>query len=200
MKKIKGVFVRHGLSEANISRTLVGFTDAPLSERGRLELEEIKKEDIYPVTNLYFSSDLKRAKSTAQILFGDKGKINYREGFRELYFGSIEGVPFSELDFDDLFDKWYKDIVVEGMESYDEFRSRIEKALLGVIDETIAEGKDSFTVVSHSCTMRMLNVYLEGLDKTLFYALKFENAHGFVAEIDYDEIEKKILSVSLKTI
>ncbi len=200
MKKIKGVFVRHGLSEANISRTLVGFTDVPLSERGRLELEEIKKKDFYPKTDMYFSSDLKRAKSTAQILFGDKGKINYREGFRELYFGSIEGLPFDELDFDDLFDEWYKDIAVEGMESYDEFYNRIKTALDSVIDEVIEGGGDSFTVVSHGCTMRMINVYLEGLDKTVFYTLKFKNASGFIAEIDYDEQERKILNVSLKTI
>ncbi len=200
MKKIKGLFVRHGLSEANVSRTLVGFTDVPLSEKGRLELEEIKKKDLYPKTDIYFSSDLKRAKSTAQILFGENGKINLREGFRELYFGSLEGVSFDELDFDDLFNKWYQDIYAEGMESYDEFYTRIKTALDSVIKEVVSAGKESFTVVSHSCTMRMINLYLENLDKTFFFTLKFKNAHGFEAEIDYDESIEKIIAVSLKIV
>ncbi|MCB1223613.1 MAG: histidine phosphatase family protein, partial [Mesotoga sp.] len=63
-------FVRHGETEWNNSNRWQGRSDIPLSEKGRKQAEitgTFLKEHVPSVAAIY-SSDLKRAKETAEII------------------------------------------------------------------------------------------------------------------------------------
>lgn len=92
-------FVRHGQTIFNVISRMQGWSDTPLTEKGIDDLkvtgkylENIKFDAIY-------SSDLKRAVDTAEIIKKenkeDPPKIRINENFREIFFGFFEG---SEAD------------------------------------------------------------------------------------------------------
>ncbi len=199
MKKIKGVFVRHGVSAANKDKMLVGSTDVELSEDGIEKLLEIKEENIFPKTDVYFSSDLKRAVKTSEILFDKKQPI-LNKNFRELHFGALEKKYFADIDIVQIFKDWYEDDVVCDAETYTDFSKRIIFALYELLDDLVKRDASSFTLTSHSCTMRMIKSHLQNIDKYNFLDIRIKNGHGFIAQINYDEIGKKIHSATLTDI
>ena len=68
---MKLFLIRHGQSTANLVKTYAGQTDAPLTEQGRLEAEQIR-----PILGKFsfdrvYSSDLTRAIDTQRIALPD---------------------------------------------------------------------------------------------------------------------------------
>lgn len=90
-------FVRHGEGVDNVAKRFsYKRVDSPLTERGRLQASQTAEflagRDIDEV----FSSPMKRAHETAQIIAGRLGKnVTVLEGFREVNVGELEGRDFS---------------------------------------------------------------------------------------------------------
>ena len=103
------ILVRHGETTANVKRLFCGHTDAELTEKGinqaKEAYEKLKSYDF----ELVFSSDLRRAYNTAEIINSDKRlKINRVPELREINFGEFEGHTFDEImSKDDKFKKGY---------------------------------------------------------------------------------------------
>lgn len=77
-----------------------GWSDVPLTERGRRELRELRQVIRYPRTGRYFSSDLSRCRETFQELYGPHIVLDgLRPEFREICFGSLENRPGTQEDF-----------------------------------------------------------------------------------------------------
>jgi len=92
------ILVRHGETTANVKRLFCGHTDVELTEKGIMQAneayEKLKKYDF----DMVFSSDLKRAYETAEIINRDrKLKINVVPELREINFGEFEGHTFDEI-------------------------------------------------------------------------------------------------------
>ena len=84
--------VRHGETVANISGIVVGQTDSPLTENGIRQIKETSGalKDIH--FDAVFSSDLLRAKRTAEIIVKEKAlMIATSEALRERSYGIHEG-------------------------------------------------------------------------------------------------------------
>ncbi len=64
--------VRHGQTECNILRKLQGHADIPLNATGEEEAKELAKQFIGTQFAVAFSSDLLRAKRTAEIISLEK--------------------------------------------------------------------------------------------------------------------------------
>jgi probable phosphoglycerate mutase len=87
--------VRHGETPASRGRTLAGWTDVPLTERGERQaaaLRPVLEEEEF--TGVW-SSDLIRAVTTARLAWGEP-KQDRR--LRELGFGDLEGADFMTLE------------------------------------------------------------------------------------------------------
>jgi broad specificity phosphatase PhoE len=92
--------VRHGESEANISRRFSGITDVELTERGALQAvkagRKLKGEKILNI----FSSPLKRAKNTAEIIADEIGfnkkDIIIDKRLMEVNFGIFENLKWED--------------------------------------------------------------------------------------------------------
>ena len=78
--------LRHGLTEANERKEYLGWTDSPLSERGRMEISQLKAG--FREYEMVISSDLKRCMDTAKLLFPTVS-IQANPAFREMNWGQL---------------------------------------------------------------------------------------------------------------
>jgi probable phosphoglycerate mutase len=90
--------VRHGETDWNIENKLQGHTDIPLNEQGKLQANQLQEKfaDINFIK--VFSSDMIRARVTAEILLGSKkSTIIETPLLRERFMGTWEGRLATEL-------------------------------------------------------------------------------------------------------
>ncbi len=89
--------VRHGETEWNVEKIIQGQKDIPLNTKGKKQAEELAGKLKEIRFDAIYSSDLKRATETAQIIAGKKHlKIIESKALRERYFGKYQGVSFKE--------------------------------------------------------------------------------------------------------
>ncbi len=115
--------VRHGETPASRGRTLAGWTDVPLTERGQQQAAALRpvleNEDFDGV----WSSDLIRAVTTARLAWGEP-KQDRR--LREMGFGELEGADFMTLEpklQDGILQ--FNDFAAPGGESLEELHTRV---------------------------------------------------------------------------
>src|SRR5690606_326185 len=107
----------------NEERRYLGWSDLPLSEVGRAEVQSWTA----PHVDFIVTSDLRRASETAEILYKDRPKDKY-PAFREYHFGDWEGKTYEELKDDHHYRKWLENpihIVPPNGESFHAFSERV---------------------------------------------------------------------------
>lgn len=101
--------VRHGQSTGNIDNIIQGHLDHPLSEFGGKQARKRAKSFSHMKFDLAFSSDLLRARQTAEIIVLEhKLVVSTTHVLRERYYGKFQGLSFSSLPapIKKLFDRW----------------------------------------------------------------------------------------------
>lgn len=184
---MKIVLVRHAYSEANKKNWYSGWIDVDLAAEGITELKELKKRYHYPKTDYYYSSDLKRALQTFDILYGDQYKLNGTlKDFREIYYGELEGKTgeHTDISFNENFFK--NNRVFEG-EIVSEFSFRLMKKLIEILEKLAKENKESATIVCHSGVIKMLIILLEGRPFSDFSKINAPNGLGYILDVSLDE-------------
>ncbi len=85
--------IRHGETDWNTKRLLQGATDIPLNRNG-IEVARLTAEGLKSVPfDVIFTSPLKRAKQTAEIIRGEREiPLIEEERLREISFGPYEGL------------------------------------------------------------------------------------------------------------
>ena len=100
---IKVVLLRHGESTWNKENRFTGWTDVPLTEKGKEEAKEasklLKKEDYG--FDIVFTSVLKRALDTTKIVLNEMRlkKIDVHKSWRlnERHYGALQGLNKAEM-------------------------------------------------------------------------------------------------------
>lgn len=146
--------VRHGETDWNLQGRCQGVTDVDLNDRGRRQAEEIagylNSEKIHAI----YSSDLKRALKTAEIIGGACNlQVTVDGDFRELDHGAFEGLTFADIraSYPDFLKKWRTEpaaLLIPGGERLVDVEKRTWKAM-----ERIPRGHSSdktVVVVSHN--------------------------------------------------
>jgi len=95
---VKLVLIRHGESEWNLENKFTGWTDVDLSENGVKEAHaagQLLKKDGYSF-DVAFSSVLKRANRTMEIVLGELGEENIEKHYswrlNERHYGALQGL------------------------------------------------------------------------------------------------------------
>lgn len=97
--------VRHGQTDWNIGRKIQGHSDIPLNAEGEKQAEALRDRLKNIKFDMVFSSDLLRAKRTAEIIALERElAIESTEVLREGNMGKFEGSIFE--DFFPLFNEW----------------------------------------------------------------------------------------------
>ncbi|MFQ6547404.1 histidine phosphatase family protein [Aestuariibius sp. 2305UL40-4] len=137
--------IRHGPTHA---KTMVGWTDlaADLSDTAALN----RLGDALPSSAHMISSDLSRAKSTADSIPAGRLRLPHDPNLRELHFGAWEDRTFADIDAetpDHLRAFWETPgpIAPPDGESWNDLRARTDTA----IDQLIAEGPEDIAIVCH---------------------------------------------------
>jgi len=95
---IKLILIRHGESDGNAQRKFSGFQDVNLTEKGIWQAKRLARRLEGMQVDAFYCSDLKRARHTAEIIFGDRGEdIVVSPNLREINFGTWEGLTFEEI-------------------------------------------------------------------------------------------------------
>jgi len=155
--------VRHGETELNKSHIIQGQIDSPLTELGLRQAQEAGEKAKGLNIDILISSDLGRARHTAEIISKASGiQIERVDSvFRERDFGKFEGISTAELR------KTYpqfvtdKDILIlehdfPTAESIKDFYNRIIKGIKGLMDEF--KGKN-ILLVGHKGVLNMVYTY-----------------------------------------
>ena len=152
MKYYKLHLIRHGLTAGNLQGLYIGSgSDLPLCDEGRAQLKTLKKDFDYPVVPLVFTSPMKRATETAEILFPGVRQIEL-DDLREMAFGKFEGRPVKELVHDEDFKKWItpgSGYLPEGAEPTEQFHARCADSLLKLFEYMIRMDVTEAACVTH---------------------------------------------------
>ena len=90
--------IRHGLTEWNAAHRYQGQTDVPLSAVGRAQAERLAERLRDLPLNAVWSSDLSRARETAQRLAAERAlTVRQDPRLRELSLGALEGLTRDEV-------------------------------------------------------------------------------------------------------
>lgn len=179
------VLVRHGFSEGNEQGLLSGWSDVPLTQRGREELRELRRTADYPVTERYYSSDLVRCRDTFEELYAGRAVLDgLRPEFREIHFGSLENIRWKPEEFARFFRAWLSGVRVADEESREEFTARVRGAVKTLAEQCRAEGVHSATVVTHSGVIKTLLVSLRGLPDEAWCTTQVPNGRGYALVLD----------------
>lgn len=163
---IQLIFVRHGETDSNKRGTYCGWTDLELNEEGIKQTCNARDKLKGVRIDAFFSSPLKRALRTAEIINENFGlRIECFDALKERNFGIWEDLSYKEVcqNFPELAKRWEADWVnycIEGGESALQFYSRVTE----FVNDLIKKSKDGvFLLVTHLGCIRNILSYLLGM-------------------------------------
>jgi broad specificity phosphatase PhoE len=159
--------LRHGQSSSNKYHFISSWPEKrhnPLTAEGKKQIEKLipilKKKKI----DLIFSSDLLRAKQTAEMIADNLGlKINFDKRLREMEFGAFNGK--SEEKWKEFFKNRLKRFVKKPPkgENYRDVRKRMAE-FFEAINKKYKNKK--ILIVSHGALLFSLQIIVKGLGET----------------------------------
>jgi broad specificity phosphatase PhoE len=158
------VVVRHGRTEANAGRRLLGHLDLPLDDFGRAQADALVTA-VGPVDRVV-TSPLLRARQTAA---GFDAPSSVDERLIELDYGEYDGMPLGDVP-PSLWQRWRSDpdFAPPGGESLASLRRRVEAALADLVD---AAGTETVVVVSHVSPIKAAVTWALGVGDEVVWRL-----------------------------
>jgi|SRR3989344_2271109 len=156
---MKFIFVRHGQTDWNRDRIIIGWNDPELNEEGIKQSYELlaSLENNFDVI---YSSPFKRAYATAEIISKHFNlPIVVKDDLKERNFGSLAGKTWAEMDKEQK-----KDMrAIDRQQKYDytsfggESAEQVKERVLRFVDEAKKSSGQKPLVVCHGGVIRMLH-------------------------------------------
>lgn len=154
--------LRHGETDWNLQGRCQGVTDVDLNDRGRQQAGEIAGYLSAEKITAIYSSDLKRALKTAEIIAGACNlQVTVDGDFRELDQGAFEGLTFADIraSHPDFLKKWRTEpagLLIPGGERLIDVEERTWKAMDRIVrchcsDETVVVVSHNFPILTVLC-------------------------------------------------
>ncbi|MFG2821278.1 histidine phosphatase family protein [Kitasatospora sp. NPDC048365] len=153
------VFWRHGQTSWNLESRFQGTTDIALTDQGVFQAQRAARLLAALKPDLLISSDLQRARRTADELARLTGlEVDHHEGLRETYAGEWQGLTNSEIRarYPEEYEAWSRGEPVRrgGGELATEVADRAVPVVLDAVDKLPDNG--TVVVVSHGGTIRTM--------------------------------------------
>ncbi len=168
------ILVRHGETEWNVEKIFRGRIDIELNETGIKQAELLAEYLSDLKIDAIYSSPLKRALKTAEIIVGyHKLDVEIAPGLIDFDYGKWQGLSHQEVKdkYKELYAEWIKNphqIKMPAGESLDEVRERARS----VVDDVIAKHDGTVVLVSHRVVNKALICALLGLDNSHFWNIR----------------------------
>ncbi len=188
-RSIKKIFlVRHGQTDSNLNRIVQGQHDTPLNDTGRKQARKAAEKLKNSGAELVVSSDLKRARETAEIIASMLGiPLKTDKRLREMNLGIWEGKTFEEVARDESAKIWSEkpsQWKIRGSETLFEVQKRMIEAINELSDVKKA------IIVSHGIAIATLLLYFKDLSLDLLWKYLPENAS--VNEIELESANESV--------
>lgn len=171
------LLIRHGETQWNRDQRIQGHLDVGLSERGLEQARQLavvlRRERI----DVIYSSDLQRARITAEFLSGGEREIIVDPRIREANMGRFQGLTSDEIraTYPEAFQAWREDSVRNrplGGESLEDLQARCLEALSEILPRHPGQ---TVAVVAHGGPVRVMGCGLLDLPLALYPKLRVEN-------------------------
>lgn len=186
LQKTRVYLVRHGKTIYSHEERYFGQKDIPMSQEGINQINALAKRLAGLEFAAIFSSDLQRARMSAEIIANKSGsEIIIEPGFKEMNLGDWEGLTYNDISriSPELAKEWMDNTAYFKFphgESLFELKERVITAL----DSLIVKYKgDSILVVSHGGPIRVL--LCEALKLNLVHFLRIGQDYSALNIIDY---------------
>lgn len=176
--KTELILVRHGETEWNHSLKFQGQMDISLNERGFKQAKKAADYLSQEKIDVVYSSDLKRAYNTAELIASyHKKKVKIEKGLREINFGEWEGLSYKEIEkeYPILINKWYNDptsVSPPGGEGLEDFQERIVNSINNILSRHNGE---RVIMVSHGGSIRVYLVSILSMPLKKYWSLEVYN-------------------------
>jgi broad specificity phosphatase PhoE len=158
------LLVRHGETDWNRDRRFQGHADPPLNDKGREQANALAQELAAEGIELVYTSDLARARETAEIVGARLGaNVLLLRELREIDVGEWQGLTWPEIErrYPEGVRSWHeRGHGWESGETYDELGERVVAALRCIAAE---HPEQRVLVVGHGGTIRATRAFIEGV-------------------------------------
>ena len=168
------ILVRHGETMWNVEKIYRGRADVNLDEVGIKQAELLGQYLSNWELEAIYSSPLKRALDTANIIARyHKIGVYIADGLIDFDYGEWQSLPEQEVRklYPALLDKWHNnphEVRMPGGESLADVRERAA----GTVDDVISKYEGSVVLASHRVVNKVLICSLLGLDNSYFWNIK----------------------------
>jgi len=171
------ILARHGETDWNVAEVFRGRIDVELNDTG-LEQAELLGNYLSGVKiDAVYSSPLKRAVKTAELVAGYQGlEVNIVHGLVDFDYGEWQGLSHREVKdrYEELYAEWIsrpEQVRMRAGESLDDVRKRA----MVVVDDIIERYDEGRVVlVSHRVVNKVLICALLGMDNARFWNIKLD--------------------------
>lgn len=180
------LLIRHGKTPGNERGAYIGCKlDESLSKKGVEEAKNciLYKDLIKSRKYRIFTSPLKRAVETAELLFEERGTVV--DELTEIDFGEFEGKNYEELNGREDYQQWIDSggvIAFPGGESMEEYGTRCKEGFRNVIKQTMED--EMAIIVAHGGTIMALLSELTGEN---YFDFQVKNLEGYLLEFRTDD-------------
>lgn len=168
------ILIRHGQTEWNRQERFRGWVDIDLDEMGIRQAEAAAPRIVQWEVTAIYSSPLKRAMATAQIIANRLSlPVAALEGINDMNFGIWQGLSIEETkgNYPELFDLWRyspQSLQIPQGESLEDVRKRV----VATIDDLTSRHQNAtIALVTHRVVCKVLLCHLLGLDNSHFWQL-----------------------------
>ncbi|MGI0058760.1 MAG: histidine phosphatase family protein [Nitrosotalea sp.] len=195
-KKTRLFLIRHAVTDLNTNERYQSKTDLPLSKKGILQAQRLKKHlEAFPI-NAIMTSPSKRAKETSQILLGER-KITIKEQteLNEINFGVWEGFTYEDIrhKYPNELSNWNKNPLVSKIPGGDTMGAvvkRVAKVYREIIKEYIGK---NIALVGHGGSLNILLCYLFHISPRAMW--QFQLAPASLTEILIDQNSNVVMTL-----
>jgi len=155
-------FIRH--AKTDMAGRFCGHSDPDVNARGLMQLSQLAHLLSAEAIDEIYSSDLRRAKSTAEAIAAARNiPLSLRPALREIDFGRWEGLNWEQIELrdPDYARKWiagYPQLSAPSGESFQSFEERILQEVNHLLDSS----RGPMAVVTHAGVLRVVLRHLCG--------------------------------------
>lgn len=197
------IAIRHGQSQWNLENRFTGWTDVPLTDRGKEDAALCGKALKDFTFDIAFTSRLMRAADTLDVILATCGQnphIEVDSALNERHYGDLQGLNKAETAAkhgEALVQQWRRSYATRppGGESMEDCEHRTWPFFSQYILPHIVAGK-TVLVVAHGNSLRPIVKNLEGLDPDTTAGLEIGLCTPYIYTFDGDKmVEKKVIEV-----
>ncbi len=181
------LLIRHGITDYNRKGRIQGQLDMPLSDQGRRQAQELAQRFKPGQIQAIYSSDLSRAKETAEIIArAIKLPVEeYRPDLREICFGHWQGHTMAEVAqlYPEELALWRADQTYSAPHGGESFAQMTERGWKAVQEIAASHPGQTVAVVAHGGLIKGILCMANSMDLSQRSQLVLDNASYTTIEL-----------------